>query len=178
MRTLALAAALFAVAPAVAQGGFPDVPRNHWAFAALARMRRDGLLVGYPDGRYRGGRPASRYEMAAVLGAGYENLRNIADGLDAQIRTLTLLPGVAEERGLKDAMKAQVAALRGYAIEIADLQRASDTFELELTRLGVDLRSIRDETTDLAARIAALEGRRGKKEGVKGKGEKVAPLPS
>ena len=168
MRIFALLVALVAVAPALARGEFPDVPRNHWAFAALTRMRRDGLLVGYPDGLYRGGRPASRYELAAALASGYVNLKNITDGMDAQFRTLCLLPNAVRETGLIDAvaaMKAQSDSLKGYALEIADLQRASDTFELELTQLGVDLQSIRDETADLAARIAALEGHRRKGKG-------------
>ena len=57
------------VLPAVAQDNFPDVPDNHWAFEALARMKKDGLLVGYPDGLFRGGRPASRYELAVAMHA-------------------------------------------------------------------------------------------------------------
>lgn len=49
------------VLPAIAQDNFPDVPSNHWAYEALARMKKEGLLVGYPDGLYRGSRPLSRY---------------------------------------------------------------------------------------------------------------------
>ena len=45
---------------AFAQNNFPDVPENHWAYEALAKLKTDGLLVGYPDGLFRGNRPASR----------------------------------------------------------------------------------------------------------------------
>ncbi|HZH98073.1 MAG TPA: S-layer homology domain-containing protein, partial [Fimbriimonadaceae bacterium] len=63
---LALGAVLTAgvMTSAMAQDNFPDVPDNHWAYEALARMKREGLLVGYPDGLFRGNRPASRYELA------------------------------------------------------------------------------------------------------------------
>jgi hypothetical protein len=58
------------VAPAFAQtDNFPDVPENHWAYEALARLKKDGLLVGYPDGLFRGPRPASRYELAVAVHA-------------------------------------------------------------------------------------------------------------
>ena len=66
---LSLVLAVGMTAPAFAQDQFPDVPANHWAYEALARMKRDGLLVGYPDGLFRGGRPASRYELAVAMHA-------------------------------------------------------------------------------------------------------------
>jgi hypothetical protein len=31
---------------------FPDVPRDHWAFGAVERLRKAGIVVGYPDGRF------------------------------------------------------------------------------------------------------------------------------
>src|SRR5271156_1312000 len=91
-RTLkyALSAILTAaiVLPAVATDNFPDVPDNHWAYEALARLKKDGLLVGYPDGLFRGNRPASRYELAVAIHATYVHLKSITDGLQAEIDAL------------------------------------------------------------------------------------------
>jgi hypothetical protein len=40
--------------PALAQQ-FPDVvPPEHWAYDAVLRLKNAGLLVGYPDGKFRG----------------------------------------------------------------------------------------------------------------------------
>src|SRR6476469_2796047 len=109
-----------AVAPAFAQDNFPDVPANHWAYEALARMKKDGLLVGYPDGLYRGGRPASRYELAVAMHAVYTNLKNITDGLDAQIKALQAFQGGGdgpEIAAFKDAiatLQQDLAAMKGY----------------------------------------------------------------
>jgi hypothetical protein len=33
---------------------FPDVPSRHWAAGAVHALKRQGLLVGYPDGLFRG----------------------------------------------------------------------------------------------------------------------------
>lgn len=33
---------------------FPDVPKGHWAADALTELKRAGLVVGYPDGRFGG----------------------------------------------------------------------------------------------------------------------------
>ena len=162
VRLLAFFAAVLAAVPALAQqdANFPDVPTNHWAYAALARMKKEGLLVGYPDSLYRGGRPASRYELAVALHAAYTNLRNLTDGIDAQLKALG---GTPDAGGLKTAiadLKAQIAAMKGYGADVADLRRASDTFELELTQLGVDTKAMQDALKGLDARVKALETRR------------------
>ena len=66
---LSLVLAIGTIVPAMAQDNFPDVPANHWAYEALAKMKAEGLLVGYPDGLYRGPRPATRYELAVAMHA-------------------------------------------------------------------------------------------------------------
>ena len=44
-----------------------DVPANHWAYAAIQTLAADGLIDGYPDGSFKGDRPLTRYEMAAIV---------------------------------------------------------------------------------------------------------------
>jgi S-layer homology domain len=44
-----------------------DVPANHWAYQAIQTLAADGLIDGYPDGSFKGDRPLTRYEMAAIV---------------------------------------------------------------------------------------------------------------
>ena len=44
-----------------------DVPDGHWAEDAVQRLVDDGLIVGYPDGTFRGSSPMTRYEYAMVV---------------------------------------------------------------------------------------------------------------
>jgi hypothetical protein len=45
-----------------------DVKPSDWAYQALKSLvERYGVIDGYPDGTFRGNRPLSRYEFAAVL---------------------------------------------------------------------------------------------------------------
>jgi hypothetical protein len=151
------------VAPAFAQDNFPDVPENHWAFEALAKLKAAGILVGYPDGLYRGGRPASRYELAVALHAAYQNLKNITDGLQSQINDLKR-PGQATDlQPLMDritALENQVNAMKGWGDDIANLKRMADTFQKELQSLGVDVEAMKRDLGDLADRVAKLEARK------------------
>ena len=152
------------VLPAAAQDNFPDVPNNHWAFDALVRMKKDGLLVGYPDGLFRGGRPASRYELAVAMHAVYTNLKSITDGLNAQIRALNdKLNGIASTsdiQNLRDALAAlqnEVNGLKGYGEDIANLKKMCDTFQKELQSLGVDVEAMKKDLGDINARLTKVE---------------------
>ena len=46
---------------------FPDVPNNHWAYAAVSELSRRGLVEGYPDGTFGGDRMLTRYEFAQIV---------------------------------------------------------------------------------------------------------------
>ena len=46
---------------------FPDTPETHWAYDYVAAVAGNGILEGYPSGRFDGSRLMTRYEMAAVI---------------------------------------------------------------------------------------------------------------
>ena len=54
-------------APDTASSMFPDVPENHWAYAAVEQMAKSGLVEGYPDGSFHGDRTMTRYEFAQII---------------------------------------------------------------------------------------------------------------
>jgi hypothetical protein len=151
-------------AAAIAQP-FPDTPETHWATEAIARLRRAGLLVGYPDGLYRGGRPASRYEMAVAIHATYSHLNDLITGLTTRIAALEqrdpVGPGGTDDlRRAITALQGDVAKLREQTAAIADLRRLADQFQSELQAIGVDVEAMRRDLADMDARVRALEGRR------------------
>jgi len=152
------------VVPAFAQDNFPDVPDNHWAYEALARMKREGILVGYPDGLFRGGRPATRYEMAVAIHAAFTHLKNLIDGLNGQIEDIKRqMAGGGDMQGLQnlksalEALQADVNRMKEQ--DIADLRRMAQTFERELASLGVDVQQMKRDLGSLADRVTNLENR-------------------
>ncbi|MCF0157641.1 MAG: S-layer homology domain-containing protein, partial [Veillonella sp.] len=64
---------------------FPDVPENHWAYDYVEDLAKKGLLVGYPDGEFKGDRTMTRYEFAAVM---YRALQNGAP-IDGNMARMT-----------------------------------------------------------------------------------------
>jgi len=164
-RTLkyAFSAALSAllIVPALAQDNFPDVPESHWAYKDLSRMKAEGLLVGYPDGLFRGGRPASRYELAVACHAVWANLKGVTDGLSSQIADLqSKLAGTASKADV-DALRAQIDSLtaelnRIRTEDIAALRRMADEFRAELTKLGADVDAMKKDLDEMKGRVGWL----------------------
>jgi cytochrome c556 len=164
-RTLkyALSAALSAliVVPALAQDNFPDVQESHWAYKDLLRMKQEGLLVGYPDGLFRGGRPASRYELAVACHAVWANLKGITDSLKSQIDDLnSKLANAATKadvdnlRSAIDALTAEVNRIKNE--DIASLRRMADEFKSELTKMGADVDAMKKELDDMKGKVGWL----------------------
>jgi hypothetical protein len=148
------------VLPALAQENFPDVPDNHWAYEALKNMKNDGLLVGYPDGLFRGQRPASRYELAVAIHATYQKLKGMYDGLDSQIKALSAsLDGKADKadlQNLRDALTAlqnDVAGMKAWGDDIANLKKLADKFDKEIASLGVDVEAMKKDIGDIKDRL-------------------------
>jgi len=152
------------VTPVLAQQ-FPDVvPPEHWAYDAVLRLKEAGLLVGYPDGKFRGPRNATRYEMAVAIHAAYDYFKKITDAHDARIKALEDNPPGGVTKAEFDALKATVAALQDevngikrWRSEIDELNRLAKTFERELASLGVDVAAMRKDITDLQDRVGILE---------------------
>lgn len=60
--------AAFLVSGAMADGhDFPDVPANHWAGDAVHRIADHGIIIGFPDGTFRGNESFTRYQAALVI---------------------------------------------------------------------------------------------------------------
>lgn len=143
-----------------AQGNFPDSPANHWAYEALSKLKNEGLLVGYPDGLFRGARPASRYELAVAVFAAYKSLKDSSDHLEQLIANLPKNDSAEQIAELKAALadiQSKVNALSQYGDDLANLHKLTDTFEKELESLGVNVEEMRKDLSSLADRVINLE---------------------
>jgi hypothetical protein len=147
---------------------FPDVPKNHWVYEGLAKLKANGVAAGYPDGLFRGDRTPTRYEMAEMVSKAWAKLKGMADGHTSQIEALT------EKLNSMGDVKADIAALRDQLAEhkktldsmkpwgddIAFLKKAADEFKAELGKMGVDINALKKDMATLEGRVLKLEQRR------------------
>jgi len=98
MKKLVIALVLvLALALPVFANPFVDVPLNHWAYDSVQSLAAKGVIVGYPDGTFGGGKTMTRYEFA-----------------EATAKALAYV------EGMDFASAEDVAILEKLAIEFAD----------------------------------------------------------
>lgn len=159
------------VVPAIAQSDtpFPDTKENHWAYEAVTRLKADGILVGYPNGNFIGGRLATRYEMAVAINAAYMKLKTITGGLGKQIDEINTKitdlqnrkgEGVSDIDSIKSSLadiKDMVGGMKSYGEDITNLKKLTDKFEKDLVSIGVDVDDVKKGLDSLGKRVSALE---------------------
>ena len=135
MKKLLLAILAALALTGVQAQAFPDIPAGHWAGDAVQRIADLGIVIGFPDGTYRGNEGFTRYQAALVISRLLDVIR--AD-MDA-------------EKALNDA---DIAALRNALQELASDVAAQD---VRLNAVEGAVASISDDTASNTARIEALE---------------------
>ena len=86
---------LFVSSAQAAVNPFADVPAGHWAYDAVAQLSADGLISGYPNSLYNGGKICTRYELASAAARAFAK----AEETKAAQRDLDLLKKLAAEFG-------------------------------------------------------------------------------
>lgn len=64
---VAVIAALSVSNTVFAANPFSDLPADHWAYDAVAKLAAEGVVDGYPNGSFRGNKTMTRYEMAQIV---------------------------------------------------------------------------------------------------------------
>ncbi len=116
---------------AVAQSGnpFSDVPANSWAYQAVKALAADGLVEGYPNGKFEGNRPMTRYEMAVLINRAVDKMEaQIAAGQKQNAADIATLKKLVDAFGAElKAVQDHVAALDTKVAAIGAAERADAT---------------------------------------------------
>jgi len=167
MKKLLIIAAIAVLAmPVLAQSNpAQTVPFDHWAYDAVQELVDQGIIIGYPDGTFKGDRAMTRYEFAAAIARMLDVLDNQAGGVGPKGETGAQGPagaagqvGVAGAKGDtgpagapgKDAVidEAAIAAI---------VNKLMDEFKDELADVRKDLDYLTDDVYDLGDRVTYLE---------------------
>ena len=82
--SVALVVALVvAFAAPVLANPFSDVPFSHWAYDAVKKLTDKGIMIGMPDGTFKGEKGVNRYELAVTLARALDKLPSMKGKVDA-----------------------------------------------------------------------------------------------
>ena len=154
LASAALVSIVLASTPVFAQGPFADVPSDHWAYQAVDKLQKRGIVIGYPDQTYGGKRSMTRYEFAIAI----SRLLDLIDKLPSATPAppVDLTPYALKTDLDKYALKSDLA---GYAKleDVATLRKLVEEFRSELVAFGVDLDAVKKRLDDLEKRVKAIE---------------------
>jgi len=109
---------------------FVDVPLNHWAYDSVQSLAAKGVIVGFPDGTFGGGKSLTRYEfaeatakaLAVVDGMGYASAADVAILEKLAIEFADELAGLGVTvADLEAAFGAQSEAVAALEVTVAKL---------------------------------------------------------
>jgi hypothetical protein len=168
MKKLLLVVALAALAlPVLAQNPAQTVPFDHWAYDAVQELVDKGIIIGYPDGTFKGDRAMTRYEFAIAISRLLDTIGPGGSGA-AGAAGATGAAGAAGPQGPQGpAGPAGPAGAPGKDAAIDEAQIATlvnkllEEFKDDLAALRKDIDYLQDDLYDLADRVTALEQDRG-----------------
>ena len=132
-----LACVAFAVLPLRAPATpFADVPANHWAYQAIASLAADGLIDGYPDGSFKGDRPLTRYEMAAVVARVIAKIEATGAGTASKTDLDQLQKLINALKDELDALGVRVTSLEDVVASLDRRTRVAQAISVHGTVLG------------------------------------------
>ncbi|KEF33812.1 S-layer protein [Deinococcus sp. RL] len=122
-----------------------DVPAGHWAKDAIDRLVSQGIILGYPDGTYRGTQNLTRYEAAVIIARLLDQIRTGTVTID-NTETLT---------ALQNAIQELAADLTALGVRVSDLEENAVSRD-DFTRLEARVEALAAANGDAAA-IAAIQ---------------------
>ena len=171
MKKLAVAVlivvAVSAAAPLFAADPSATVPFDHWAYDAVKQLCEKGVIIGYPDGTFKGDRAMTRYEFAMAISRLIENVGKMVQPGKEGPKGDAGAAGAAGPSGPQgDAGPAGAAGVAGAQgpIGVADMaavealcKKLLDEFKPELADLRKDVEYLQDDVYDLQDRVKAPE---------------------
>ena len=195
MKKIVIAAMLcFGLASAQERAFFVDIPEGVFAEKAVARATELGIVVGFPDGTFRGNEAVSRYQMAIVVSrlldvmevsiaaqneAFDAEIGSLRTGFDSVLDEVLLLRDTSQavEEALQRRSQSVDASLERLSSSLQGLQGMQEQSERSLEEALADIREsvtlLQREQDALQNELAALGGQRaeapnGEEEGTPG----------
>ena len=148
--------AALTVSGALAQDtSFPDIPAGHWASEAVARIADLGIVIGFPDGTFRGNESFTRYQAALVVDRLLNVVRQDIDAASALSQQ--------DLEALRNALQELASDVAAQGVQVATIQDtvASNTDRIQaledlIAGGGLDAQALQDLQNQLdSLRVAA-----------------------
>lgn len=122
-----------------------DVPAGHWSREAIMVLINKGLLLGYPDGTFKGDQPISRYEVAVILN------RLIQSGLLTKTNF-----DATELQAISGALQETVDEIAKLQGQVGTLQANQASQDAQIQSNAAKIEDVQAKVDDLSKTVRAL----------------------
>ena len=148
---------------AFAQSSFPDIPANHWAGDAVDRIADLGIVIGFPDGTFRGNEAFTRYQAALVVSRMLDVFNDNVNAalaltqadLDSLRNAVQELASDVAAQGVR--LSAAESAIAGLSDDAAATTARLDELEAAIAAGGADPAVLRDLQNQIASQRVAID---------------------
>ncbi len=134
---------------------FPDIPSGHWAGDAVEEIADLGIVIGFPDGTFRGNEAFTRYQSALVIS---RMLAVVDANMDAELGGLRAamqeLAADVAAQGVR--LAAAESAIAGLSDNVAANGARLDALE-SMDMSGIDEDVLRDLQNQIASQRVAID---------------------
>ena len=142
MMVALIASAISGTAYAAGAKLYDDVPTNHWAYAAVADLTEKGLLVGMPNGTFKGNKPMTRYSFAVVVS-------RMLDRYNELLKTNNEVSS-KDVKALEDLVTEFVNEIEALSDEVKEIKS-------DVKSVKADVSDVKDNVSELNTKTTALE---------------------
>jgi len=146
-----LAGLLTVLSMSFASAQFSDVPAGHWAKEAVEALASEGIILGFPDGTFRGNENLTRYQAAMII---YRLLQKLEPGQMASMDNET----VAALRNAVQELAAELASL-GVRVSALEDNAATKSDVARLEKMIAELQGVAPSGSGSGAAIGDLADR-------------------
>lgn len=137
-----IASAISGTAYAAGAKLYDDVPTNHWAYAAVADLTEKGLLVGMPNGSFKGNKPMTRYSFAVVVSRMLDRYNELLQSNNEVSKK--------DVKALEDLVTEFVNEIEALSDEVKEIKS-------DIKSVKADVSDVKDNVTELNTKTTALE---------------------
>ena len=143
-----------------------DVPFDHWAYDAVQTLVDEGIIIGYPDGTFKGDRAMTRYEFAMAVARLLDQIPSAEElrGPQGPVGPPGVAGAAGAAGGTGPAGPQGPVGPRGPGLTEEQIRqivaRMADEFRKEIDQVKKDLDALEGKIGDLDTRITALENRK------------------
>jgi hypothetical protein len=136
-----------------------DVPATSWAYQSIKDLVDDGIIVGYPDGTFKGNRPLTRYEAAVLVERAVatlsKQLANPQTAASVSPKDLDALRALLTEfRGDIEALRLRVGDI-DTRLKAVEAKQQTDEASAARAKVGLVLQ---DRAGNFSDQVAAYNG--------------------